>query len=439
MLHNPRNKLLELAENWPFMVNVFVVVAITLLGSLTSFFGLSQAMQLLYVGASAATSAVVALLVTAVVMYLSYKGHALASSPIKVVAHSVSLITAAMALVAGGLVNDQTAYSASDSRGQVQAQITALETRLADTSGLLALANTEPNVAAVQAKFDRMKSAKRDKKGAIIWEVTGQCMRTNTHPVDCSQLLTAYDAARNAQASQVASIKAQLGADLTALRQQISLGQAGTEASVNPIALAAQRYIASSSTLAVVYLVMGIVIAAGIELLIYTTLFALTTTTATSAGHESSGSGGFFNFRPTSDNTQREDMGDDDDGYDDYVHDPVTRTDLQDLIDVVRTNAPTPAEEAPKGREINQEWFMLHGMTADMAGKAVQVFADYAPGGVVSKNGVKTKLSMGVQTVVDKLLDPMVAMGLITKTANDQGHDVYNWVLKPALDAIKEA
>lgn len=335
--------------------------------------GLTQFLNMQDVSAAV----VIAPLLTASALGISAYGHVRKSRALTLFGHGLNYTFACVALVVGSLGSSYTAHQAASEVRTARTVAEELTVQINDPAGLAAWARAQPNVAPEQSKFESLVAAKRTSKGALIWEVTDECIRPSVHVRDCSILNAQHDKLQGLINSTVALRK-------DTLRQQLS--DTRSEApkvmleSSTALMMEVQRVV-DDGLIGRLLLLLGLVTATIIEALLFVVLYIA----STQRGH----------------------------------------LEVQEAEEVA---APSVA------KTIDQAWLMSKGFNGEWALKALTLLGTYQAGLPVKLLPSFKLLKTSREKLIGNVLEPLEALGFLDAAEDSSGVKTYTWTTTPLED-----
>lgn len=339
--------------------------------------GLTQFLKLQDVSAAV----VIAPLLTASALGISAYGHVRKSRALTLFGHGLNYTFACVALVVGSLGSSYTAHQAASEVRTARTVAEELTVQINDLAGLAAWASAQPNVAPEQSKFESLVAAKRTSKGALIWEVTDECIRPSVHVRDCSILNAQHDKLQGLINSTVALRKDTLRQQLSDTRSEAP--KAGPESST-ALMMEVQRVV-DDGLVGRLLLLLGLVTATIIEALLFVVLYIA----STQRGHLE-------------------------------VHEAPVES--------------TPSSAPSVTKTIDQAWLMSKGFNGEWALKALTLLGTYQAGLPVKILPSFKLLKTSREKLIGNVLEPLEALGFLDAAEDSSGVKTYTWTTTPLED-----
>lgn len=383
------------------VLSAFVIALVVFLSTVTSLLGLAQFFSLVYTGLASWQIGGFALAVSMLILYSAYAGHVYNLYWLKVSGHTLSVLTASIAILSGALVSDMQALDHVKVSQSIEAQITEVTTELSSREKLEAFALTQPTVVDAASAFNALSAKSLGPKGAVLWESTSNCTRPGKYTTSCSKLVTARDLYTAAVRAEVSKHEQNLKAQLKGLRVPTTQATPLNAEKANPLAVSVQRFV-STGALGIVYVIGGIVMAVMFELLFYITLFVVTLKAKS------------FNF-------------------DSYV--APKYDDVDDVDDVEPySDLDEPAFVKREQVQLDQAWLMSKGLTGEQSILTLKLFGMYKPGCAIAIRSTHETLGIG-RPKFQEMLEKLVGLDFIYASGVD-GRTVYTWTTNTLNEVV---
>lgn len=374
--------LSQAAAAAPALGSTAMVGAIGLIAFSLANEGLTQFLELQAVSAAI----VIAPLLTAVALGISGYGHARKSKALTWFGHSLNYTFACVSLVVGSLGSSYDAHQAVSVSVTNKTVVEELTAQVNDLAGLNAWARAQPTIAPEQSKFDSLVATKRTDKGALIWEVTDECMRPSVHVRDCSVLNASNAKLQGLISSSVALRKEALRKELSEAR---AVAPQATEKPSTALMIEVQR-VTEEGFLGTLFFMLGLSFATIVE----ATLFVVLNIAATQRSH------------------------------------------LEATAVEAATVDSTPKATLSGSKTIDQAWLMANGFNGEWALKALTLLGTYQAGLPIKMLPSFKLLKTSREKLISNVLEPLEALGFVDAVEDDTGVKTYTWTTTPLEDLV---